>query len=188
MKIICVLGSPRGIGNSTVIVNKFCEAARKRGAEIQTFNLNLLEFRGCQGCLACKTNFDRCVLRDELDPVLDGIFEADILVISSPVYMGGVSGQFKCFIDRTFSLLNPDFKTSPNPSRLPKGKKALIVTTQGAPESMFREVPQQLEMMLKRQGFSEIKTIRGCGISDIGDAERDEVIMDMAVQAAEQLL
>ena len=188
MKIICVQGSPRGLGNSTTIVNKFCEVAEKKGADIQSFNLNLLDYRGCQGCLACKNKTERCVLSDELDPVLDSIFEADILVISSPVYMGGVTGQLKCFLDRTFSFLKPDFKTNPDASRLPKGKNALIVITQGAPENMFKDIPAQLEMLLKRHGFSEVKTIRGCGIRDIGDAEKDKKVMELAVLAAEQLV
>ncbi len=188
MKIICVLGSPRQKGNSAAIVKKFCEAAEKKGADIESYNLNIMDFKGCQGCMSCKEDNDRCVLKDDLKPVLDSIYETDILVLASPVYMGGVTGQLKSFIDRTFSLLTPDFKTSPNPSRLPKGKKALIVTTQGAPDSMFKDVPDQLEMMLKRHGFSEVKTIRGCGIRDIGDAERDKIVMELAVQAAEQLV
>ena len=188
MKIICVLGSPRENGNSSAIVKKFCEAAEKKGAEIELYNLNQLYYKGCQGCMACKESSDRCVLKDDLKQVLDAIYEADILVIASPVYMGGVTGQLKCFLDRTFSFLTPDFKTSSAPSRLPRGKKGLIVATQGAPESMFKEVPAQLEMMLKRQGFSEVKIIRGCGIRDIGDAEKDEKIMGMAVKAAERLV
>ena len=187
MKIICVLGSPREKGNSTAIVKKFCEAAEKKGADIESYNLNSLSFKGCQGCMTCKTKTERCVVKDDLKQVLDAIYEADILVLASPVYMGGVSGQLKCFLDRTFSFLTPDFKTSPDPSRLPKGKKALVVTTQGAPESMFKDVADQLEMMLKRHGFSEVKTIRGGGIRDIGDAEKDERVMGLAVESAKQL-
>jgi len=188
MKIICILGSPREKGNSTAIVNKFCETVNGEGADIQAVNLNKLDFKGCQGCMSCKIKTDRCVVKDALEPVLDSIYEADLLVLSSPVYMGSVTGQLKCFIDRTFSFLNPDFKTNPDASRLPKGKKALIVTTQGAPENMFGDVPEHLKMMLERYGFSEIEIIRGCGIRDIGDAQKDNAVMDMAVQAAKELV
>lgn len=188
MKIISVLGSPRSEGNSTTIVKKFCEAAEKKGANIELFTLNSLNFKGCQGCMTCKTKTDRCVVKDDLTQVLDSIYEADILVLASPVYMGEVSGQLKCFLDRTFSFLTPDFKTSPNPSRLPKGKKALVVTAQGAPSGMFGNVSAHLEMLLKRFGFSEVKIIQGCEIRDIGDAEKDENVMALAVQAAEQLV
>ena len=188
MKIICILGSPREKGNSAAIVDTFCETAKNRCSEIEMVRLNQLDFEGCQGCMACKERSERCVVKDDLKPVLDSIYEADILVLASPVYMGGVSGQFKCFMDRTFSFLTPDFKTSTNPSRLPPGKKGLVVVTQGAPESMFKDVSAQLEMMLKMHGFSDVKTIRGCEIRDIGDAEKDKSLMDMAVGAAKQLV
>ena len=188
MKIICILGSPREKGNSTAIVKKFCETAGTEGAEIELFNLNSMNFKGCQGCMTCKVKTDRCIVKDELEPVLDSIHETDLLVLSSPVYMGSVTGQLKCFIDRTFSFLAPDFKTNPNPSRLPGGKKALVVVTQGAPEGMFEDVPAHLEMLLERYGFSEIKIIRGCEIRDIGDAEKDSEVMGMAVQAAKELV
>ncbi|MGD9505996.1 MAG: flavodoxin family protein [Syntrophobacteraceae bacterium] len=55
MKIICLLGSPRKNGNSAAIAERFCETAKKSGAEVQTFALNELNFRGCQACMACKT-------------------------------------------------------------------------------------------------------------------------------------
>ena len=187
MKIISILGSPRGKGNSTAIVKKFCEAAERKGAQIEMVELNQIAFKGCQGCMACKGESERCVVKDDLQPVLNSIYDADILVLSSPVYMGTVTGQLKCFMDRTFSFLSPDFRTSANPSRLPPGKKGLVVTTQGAPAGMFEDVAKQLEMMLKRYGFSEVKTIRGCEIRDIGDAEKNKKVMDEAVQAAEQL-
>jgi len=188
MKIICVLGSPRERGNSNAIVRKFCETVKGEGVDIQEVNLNKLDFKGCQGCMSCKTKTDRCVVKDDLEHVLDSIHETDLLVISSPVYMGGVTGQLKCFLDRTFSFLTPDFKTNPEPSRLPKGKKALIVTTQGAPEGMFTDVPAHLEMLLERYGFSNIKIIRGCEIRDLGDAEKDNKLMDTAVQTAKELV
>lgn len=188
MKITCVLGSPRGRGNSTAIVNKFCDTAKGEGVSFDIFSLNQLNYKGCQGCMSCKTKSDRCVVKDELEPVLNSIFEADILVAASPVYMGDVTGQFKSFLDRTYSFMAPDFMTNPDSSRLPPGKKALIVITQGAPEEMFKEVPEKLEMMLKRYGFSEVNVIRGCGLREIGEAEGDKRVMDMAVLAAEQMV
>jgi multimeric flavodoxin WrbA len=52
MKIVSVLGSPRENGNSSTVANRFCTRAEKFGAEVKTFVLNNLEYRGCQGCMA----------------------------------------------------------------------------------------------------------------------------------------
>jgi len=46
MKITCVLGSPRRNGNSEVLAKRFSETAEKLGAQVQTFVLNELHYRG----------------------------------------------------------------------------------------------------------------------------------------------
>ena len=73
MKIVTLLGSPRPKGNSTAIAKHFCETAEKLGAEIETFSLNKLKFRGCQACMTCKTKLEKCVLKDDLSLVLEAV-------------------------------------------------------------------------------------------------------------------
>ena len=119
MKVVCLFGSPKPKGNSAFLANRFCEAAKARGAEVETFSLNKLNYKGCQACMACKTKLDHCALKDDLTPVLEAVGKCDILVLASPVYYGEVTSQTKGFIDRTFSFLSPEFKTNPkNMSRL----------------------------------------------------------------------
>ena len=98
MKIVSLLGSPRPRGNSTFIANRFCDIARNRNAEVESFALNKMKYRGCQACMTCKTKLDRCVLKDDLTEVLDAVREADVLVLATPVYYGEVSSQLKAFI------------------------------------------------------------------------------------------
>ena len=54
MKIVTLLGSPRTGRNSATIANRFTETAARLGADTRTFELNRLDYRGCQGCYACK--------------------------------------------------------------------------------------------------------------------------------------
>lgn len=84
MKIVCLLGSPRSKGNSSVIAKRFCDTAERFGTEIQSFALNKLTYRGCQGCMSCKTTSEKCLLKDDLAEVLDAIREADVLVSVHP--------------------------------------------------------------------------------------------------------
>jgi multimeric flavodoxin WrbA len=133
MRIVCLHGSPRIKGNSTAIANRFCETAEKFGAEVRTYVLNDLKYRGCQGCMLCKTKLDKCALEDDLTEVLEAVRETDILVLASPVYFWDVTGQLKTFMDRTFSYLVPDFITNPQKSRLSPEKKLVFILTQGNP-------------------------------------------------------
>jgi multimeric flavodoxin WrbA len=188
MEIVCVLGSPRPKGNSTTIAKRFCEKAEELGATVRYHTLNELNYKGCQGCMSCKERSDRCVLKDDLTEILDGIMEKDMLVLATPVYFGSVSGQVKCFIDRTFSFMKPDFRTNPNPSRLPPGKKAVFISAQGAPEDMFTDMKTRYENYFKRYGFAESHSIRGGNIRELGDAEGREDLLKSAEKKAEELI
>jgi multimeric flavodoxin WrbA len=97
MKIVSLLGSPRVNGNSAMIARRFCETAEKHGAEVTTYVLNDLQYRGCQGCFLCKTKLDRCALKDDLTAVLDAIRETDVVVLASPVYFWDISSQMKTY-------------------------------------------------------------------------------------------
>ena len=85
MKIVTLLGSPRSKGNSTTIAKRFSETAAKLGAESRIFELNKLNYRGCQACYACKKTLDHCVLNVDLSDVLVAVQEADIVLMATPV-------------------------------------------------------------------------------------------------------
>ncbi|OQX23069.1 MAG: NADPH-dependent FMN reductase [Desulfobacteraceae bacterium IS3] len=188
-KIVCLMGSPRPKGNSTTIAKRFCETAEKLGAQVTTFALNKLTYKGCQACMTCKTKLDKCVLKDDLAQVLDSIRDADILVMATPTYYADVSGQMKTFIDRTFSYLVPDYMTNSNPSRLSSGKKLVFIQTQGQPEeSMYADVFPRYDFFFKWYGFKDNYVIRGCGLMNAGEAEAREDVMKLAEETARKLM
>ncbi|MFC2004893.1 flavodoxin family protein [Chloroflexota bacterium] len=171
MKIVCLLGSPRRDGNSATIAKRFIETATSLGAEIRTFELNRLNYRGCQGCCACKTARDICVQKDDLTEVLTAIREkeADIYLLAFPVYGGTVPGQVKCFTDRCFSFMIPDYVGHPQPSRVPPGKKGVLIVTQGAVEEKYTEATEQQQVRMKHQWrLDEVHIIRACNVGPGG--------------------
>ncbi len=178
MKVVSVLGSPRTKGNSALMAERFLDAIRPRCAEVRSYVLNDLKYRGCQACYACKTTHDHCVVRDDLAEVLEAVRAADVLALATPVYYGDVTGQMKSFIDRTFSFLVPDYLTNPSPSRLAPGKKLVFIISQGRPDqNMFADVFPRYEWFLKWYGYSDIHLIRACGVRQAGDvAERDDIM------------
>ncbi|MFH0997271.1 MAG: flavodoxin family protein [Pseudomonadota bacterium] len=188
-KIITLLGSPRANGNSAAIAGRFMEIANKYGAETKIYTLNKLKFRGCQACMMCKDKLDRCALKDDLEPVLDDIRDADVLVLASPVYFADITGQMKMFIDRTFSYYVPDFLNQPVPGRLPLGKQLIFILTQAQPEvSFFKDIYPKYEFFFKFLGFKDNHLIRATGVNDEGDAEKQESIMTHAEVLAAQIM
>jgi multimeric flavodoxin WrbA len=189
MKIVCLKGSPRKSGNSAAIAERLLATAAKLGAETRAFELNRLSYSGCQGCYACKKKLDRCILEDDLTAVLAEVKAADTLVLATPVYYGDVTGQLKCFIDRTFSYLVPDYITNPHPSRLPPGKKLVFIITQGQPDAgFFADIYPRYDKFFKVYGIAESHLIRACGIGP-GSIDRvPERYLKQAEELAQELL
>jgi multimeric flavodoxin WrbA len=182
MKVVALLGSPRSQKNSATLASRFTETAAQLGAQVRTFELNRLSYRGCQGCYACKQSLEHCVLQDDLTEVLAAVQEADLLLLASPVYYGDVTAQLKGFIDRTFSYLKPDYPTNPEPSRL-SPKKLVFVITQGHPDTaLFADIFPRYRTFLQWMGFAECHLIRSCGI---GPARVDAVPAEVLQQAGE---
>jgi len=170
MNIVSLTGSPRENGTTARIARGFTETCRNNGHEVKLYHLNDMNYRGCQGCNRCKVKSPVCVLKDDLTPVLDNIKSCDIAVFASPVYYGDTTGQFKCFIDRTWSFVKPNFT-----SKLTPGKKALFITAQGFGEEMHRDVTERYTGFLKLYGF-EIETIRVTDCSADPDMDVDRFI------------
>jgi len=188
MKIVTLLGSPRSNKNSATIANRFTATAAKLGVQVRTFELNRLSYRGCQGCYACKSTLDHCVLQDDLTEVLAAVQEAELLVLASPVYYGDVTAQLKGFIDRTFAYLKPDYPTNPEPSRLTP-KQLVFVLAQGHPDdTLFADIYPRYQMFLQWMGFADCHLIRACGIGPARVDEVPEHILRQAEELARTLL
>lgn len=165
MKITAILGSPRKKGATSSIAGGFLETARQNGADVGSYFLNNMRFQGCQGCQGCKTRHDRCVLKDDLTPVLTDMQSSDIMVFATPVYFWDVTGQFKCFFDRTWSLVKPDYTTNPLPVRLEPGKQAVWISSQGDVAEKHRDVVEKYTGFLTMFGCN-IHVIRAFGMED----------------------
>jgi len=184
MKIVAILGSPRSKSNSTALARKIVERAGNLGAETQEFALNKLQFKGCQACEACKTKLDHCVLKDDLTPILEAVKEADAIIMASPNYFGEVSGQFKSFFDRTYSLLNPDFS-----SRLKPGKSSVFIFAQGQPNlNLYADVHPRYEMWLNRYGFAHNYLLRMNGPRPADSVAQRPDLITQAEEIANNLM
>ena len=187
MKVTCLLGSPRNSGNSAQVARHFLTTAEALGAEVQTFQLNNLSYQGCQGCGACKTKLDHCILEDDLSPVLEAVRETDVLVMATPVYYLDVSSQLKAFIDRTYSFVKPDYLTNPDGSRLAGGKKMVWIQTQEGGEGTYGEIFQRYDFFFKFYGFGESRFIHVCGVGQGGGLEKRPDVFQTAEATAREI-
>ncbi|MDR1397408.1 MAG: flavodoxin family protein [Desulfarculales bacterium] len=179
MQVVAVLGSPRPRASSNKLADSFLNAAGRQGAQVETFILNDLRFIGCQGCYGCKRVSEVCVIKDDLTPVLRSVEECDVLLLASPVYIADITGQMKCFIDRAFSFLTPEFQSNPaNVSRLRPGKQLFFLQTQGNPDpGAFADVLPRYERFFRSLGFTtQSLIVAGVGLQEnVLESRRDLV-------------
>jgi multimeric flavodoxin WrbA len=157
MKVLGFNGSPRIDGTTQHIVKEVLRGADSTGAETKYYTLNELEFQGCQGCRKCKDE-GICDLQDDLSPIYQEIIDCDVLVLGSPVYMAYVTGQTKLFLDRFYA-----FTTRDQVSRLPAGKKCVLILTQGYSDtSAYQNLIKSVSSLISRFGFEmEIQVVGG---------------------------
>jgi multimeric flavodoxin WrbA len=151
MKVLGIVGSPRKSGNVGTLVDEVLNGAAENGNQVERYDLNLMNSRGCQACMYCKTH-DRCRLDDDMSKLMESMKTADAVVFGSPVYYWQFTSQFRTFIDRLYVFFNPDFTV-----KLPKGKKAVVITSQGNPDvKMFDSVFRDFDKLLATYGFDKV--------------------------------
>jgi multimeric flavodoxin WrbA len=109
MKILAVNGSPRqGKGNTDRVLKPFLAGAEQAGADIDLVYLQAKNIKPCRGCNACwlKTP-GRCIQKDDMTELVELMRRCEVLVLASPIYVGGLTGQMKTFLDRLTPVSRP---------------------------------------------------------------------------------
>lgn len=103
MKIVCISGSPRKGENSERIVEKARAFFSVNRWDVEKILLSEVGTAPCIHCNYCRTK--PLCNQDEVTNRVNGIIAgADALLVVTPVYFGGVTGQLKCLFDKTLPL------------------------------------------------------------------------------------
>jgi multimeric flavodoxin WrbA len=188
MKVVGIVGSPRKSGNTGALVGEVLKGALDAGAETVVYNINQLNIRGCQACYKCQTLKGRCVQKDDMAGLYEEIYNADAIVIGTPVYMAQVTSQTKTLIDRFFAFLYPSSETAGNFKTKLGKKKTVTVFTQGQPDpSLFADCFNLTEGILSFIGFDVKKRIIATGTRHLTDAKENTELMKNAYATGVEL-
>lgn len=127
-KILVLEGSPRKQSNTAALSDRFVAGAEESGHQVKRIFLRERQINGCRACGACHSNGGSCVQKDDMKQVYDAIAEADVIVLSSPVYFYSWTAQMKAALDRMFAL-----ETSLS------NKTFYLITTGEAPDKTYME-------------------------------------------------
>jgi multimeric flavodoxin WrbA len=99
MKAIGIVGSPRKGGNTEQLTAHCLRAMAEEGLDTELAPLAGLEIKGCNDCRYCNEH-DGCSIEDDLQPVYARMMEADVIIVSSPVYYGSATSLVKGYLER----------------------------------------------------------------------------------------
>jgi len=90
------------------MVTAFAEGAALAGHQIEIVDVCRKKINGCLACEYCHTKGKgTCIQKDNMQEIYNLLNQAEMLVIASPIYYHGITGQLKCVIDRFYSAAYP---------------------------------------------------------------------------------
>ncbi|MGL4337849.1 MAG: flavodoxin family protein, partial [Turicibacter sp.] len=109
-KILVINGSPRGEESGTLkVTNAFLEGIKlvNEEADITVIHLRNLNFNTCTACSTCyQVTPGVCKFNDDFTPLLlDTYRTADLVILSFPLQVYGMSTLTQKFLERTYPLL-----------------------------------------------------------------------------------
>ncbi len=103
MQTTAIYGSPRKNGNTDHMMDAFLEGAAHAGAEIHRIYVRDLHIAGCLGCGHCDQK-GFCMQQDDMTPIYPLLEDSPRIVVASPIYFYGITGQLKLLVDRSQAL------------------------------------------------------------------------------------
>jgi len=128
MKVLVLNGSPRGERGATAgVLTPFVEGMRDAGADVEVVLLHKMDIKNCRGCFNCWWNTPgKCAIDDDMKDLLPKLADADVWVYATPIYVDGMTGTMKTFLDRSIPLLEGPWELRDDHCRHPlrEGTKA----------------------------------------------------------------
>lgn len=107
-RVLIINGSPNGEeGNTEIVIKPFVEGIESTGGIVTRLYTKDLRINPCCGTCYCWKNRGNCCRKDDMQKVHEALNNADILVLASPVYVGGLTGPLKNLLDRFLVRASP---------------------------------------------------------------------------------
>lgn len=103
MQTLVLNASPRRAWNTAKLLKSAAEGAKSAGSEVEYIDLYDLNFTGCRSCMLCKRKGAqrcRCYWKDDLSPIIDKVFKADVLLICTAIYLGRPTSRYFEVLER----------------------------------------------------------------------------------------
>lgn len=174
MKIVVIIGSPRGMKGNTGRLLEEVTAGLCTEAEIELFDLSKRKILPCSGCDHCHTT-GVCHLKDEYEAIKQSLLACDGFILASPNYIFSVTAQLKALFDRSGNIIH---------CLMLEGKYGIVVETSGGGED--DEVMNYMTRFINATGA---QSVGGIGSPVAGDRifPKEEILFGKARELGRDL-
>ena len=152
-------------GATEMIYANLIAGMERAGTEVDTVYLAEKDLKPCLGCFKCWTRDDgKCPVKDDITELVERIPEFNLMIFATPLYVDGMSGLLKNFIDRLMPLNHPSIFSKEgrclHPSRHPIMPNLLLVSVCGFYEiENFESIVQHVSAISINMHMPLIATI-----------------------------
>lgn len=102
MKVLLINGSPHEFGCTYTALKEIEKTLNKELIDAEILWIGNKPIAGCIACGTCK-RIHKCIFNeDKVNKVIEDLPNIDGIIVGSPVYYAGPSGQLCAFLDRLF--------------------------------------------------------------------------------------
>ncbi|MEA4901986.1 flavodoxin family protein [Desulfitobacterium sp.] len=98
-KVLLLSGSPRPEGNTFQVLNECLKVIENHGVEAEIISLAGKKTQSCIACGKC-AELKKCVLKDDVNEIIDKLRNAQGFIVGSPVYFGTARGDLMSVLQR----------------------------------------------------------------------------------------
>ena len=103
MNLLLVDGYTHEGGNTAALSARVLDQLREQGHSVAIAGLRDRTLQDCRNCGGCEGG-NGCVLRDDMTDLYEKVAAADAVIVTTPVYMWGMTAPLKAFLDRLYSV------------------------------------------------------------------------------------
>lgn len=153
IKLLGIKGSPRKESNSNLMLDKAVEGSKdnsQKEVKPKIINPTKMNINPCRGCFQCD-KAGKCIINDGMEQLYKEFDQADIVLVSTPVFFNGVSAQLKTMIDRCQAIWGSKYGAQNSLIDREKERVGFLLAAGGAPayREQFTAVRKVSEMFFR---------------------------------------
>lgn len=148
MNVLAISSSPRRNGNSFLLAEAALKGVREAGHAAELVHLDDYLKGFLRDCRQCRDAEGKCTINDNFACLLqEKVLKADAIILATPLYWYGISGQLKTFFDRIFCYIAASYPAATEVVDQLCGKRiALMLSSEesyvGAPLGVLHEIQE----------------------------------------------